>query len=33
MATLKTLGYLPTVEKVEYEFQKGGDEMLRVRRK
>ena len=32
MATLKTLGYLPTVEKVEYEFQKGGDEMLRVRR-
>jgi len=31
MATLKTLGYLPTIEKVEYEFQKGGDEMLRVR--
>jgi len=33
MATLKTLGYLPTIEKVAYEFQKGGDEMLRVRRK
>lgn len=32
MATLKTLGYLPTIEKVAYEFQKGGDEMLRVRR-
>jgi len=33
MATLKTLGYLPTIEKVAYEFQKGGDEMLRVKRK
>ena len=33
MAILKTLGYLPTIEKVVYEFQKGGDEMLRVRRK
>jgi len=32
MATLKTLGYLTTIEKVAYEFQKGGDEMLRVRR-
>ena len=32
MARLKTLGYLTTIEKVAYEFQKGGDEMLRVRR-
>jgi len=32
IATLKTLGYIPTIEKVAYAFQKDGDEMLRVRR-
>jgi hypothetical protein len=32
MYELKERGYEVLVEKVPYEFQKGGDEMLRVRR-
>lgn len=32
MQRLKAKGFLPSIEKVGYEFQKGGDEMLRVRR-